>query len=83
MLYKHMFFRVREEKISDVHTNDWRIRKEISSRTKPFPAKAVFVTASHQVNDPKVDYSENLGGGKGRARVEAQTLLDCADHRPT
>ena len=33
-------FRVREEKISDVHTEDRRIRKDISPRTKVILAKA-------------------------------------------
>ena len=33
-------FRVRKEKISDDHTTDRRIRKEISPRTKTSPAKA-------------------------------------------
>ena len=35
-------FRVRCEKRSDVHTKDKRIRKEISPRTKAFPAKTTI-----------------------------------------
>ena len=66
ILNKIHVFSFRGEKRSDVHTKDKRIRKEISSRNKAFPAKAslseklITIEKLHQPNTSVVCLSNTI-----------------------